>query len=157
MYNAITVANAFIKLANNENRPITNMKLQKLVYIAEGYSLAMLDESLITNNIHAFQWGPVIPKLYESVKQYENRAINNFIDEPFNDEPISLNDKNNSEVAIIQGVWAQYGNLTAAQLSTITHKPNTPWSVTWEKKPYSVIPRNLIKEHYKEIIEKRPR
>jgi uncharacterized phage-associated protein len=39
VYSVITIANEFINLANNES--LTNMQLQKMVYIAHGFNLAL--------------------------------------------------------------------------------------------------------------------
>jgi uncharacterized phage-associated protein len=155
-YSVIAVANAFIELARRDGKTLTNMKLQKLVYIAQGYSLAMLGEPLFLNNVHAFQWGPVIPKLYDVIKHYGSNPITNLIP-VFGDPVIDIDDLSSPAVAIIRGVWQQYGNLTAAQLSTITHKQETPWSNTWSKSQYSVIPNDEIKNHYQDIIQKRSR
>lgn len=154
MYSAISVANAFIELAKRDSATLTNMKLQKLVYIAQGFSLAMLDKPLFFNNVHAFQWGPVIPKLYEVVKQYGNNPIPDKIPYYFGDDSIDIDDDNSPEVAIIKGVWDIYGKKTAAQLSTITHQPKTPWSETWAETQYGVIPNDVIKSHYLGIVSK---
>lgn len=40
---ALAIANYFIELAHKESKDIRPLKLMKLVYIAHGYILAMLD------------------------------------------------------------------------------------------------------------------
>src|SRR5712691_11530985 len=70
-YSALTVANTFLDLATQEGKYVTNMKLQKLVYIAHGYYLAYrAGEPLIFEDVKAWQWGPVIVELYEALRQY---------------------------------------------------------------------------------------
>lgn len=41
---ALAIANYFIELAHKESKDIRPLKLMKLVYIAHGYILAMLDK-----------------------------------------------------------------------------------------------------------------
>lgn len=153
-YSAIAVANAFLTLAQRENKSLTNMKLQKLVYIAQGFSLAMLGKPLFRNPIHAFQYGPVIPFLYEELKRYGSGPILHLIATSEEDHGIDVDDPSCVEAAIIRGVWQRYGALSAVQLSNITHQPETPWSKVWNKKNYEVIPTGLIKNHYLELLEK---
>ena len=63
-HSSIAIANGFLDLAEGVPAArMTNMKVQKLVYIAHGFTLAMCDEPLISSHVHAFQWGPVIPVL----------------------------------------------------------------------------------------------
>ena len=70
-----TVANEFIALAKNEGESLTNMQLQKLVFIAQGYTLAILERQLYYHNTHAWQWGPVVPKLYKSLQKYGSNIV----------------------------------------------------------------------------------
>ena len=69
-YPAAKVANEFISYADHLRQPLTNMQLQKLVYIAHGFYLAWRDEPLVSEEVKAWQWGPVIIPLYEALKQY---------------------------------------------------------------------------------------
>ncbi len=54
------VANWFIERAAQEGEYLTQLKLQKLVYMAHGWNLALLGKPLISENIEAWKWGPVI-------------------------------------------------------------------------------------------------
>jgi len=141
------IANKFIQLSRSEGKSLTNMQLQKLVFIAQGYTLAILDHPLYYHNTHAWQWGPVIPKLYKPLQKYGR----NFVTEEIKAEdeaPI-----NGDESEIIQAIWEGYGHLSGGELSTLTHKNGTPWSITWDSKQFAVIPESLIAEHYKSIVE----
>ena len=144
---AHAVANEFIALAKGEGKSLTNMQLQKLVFISQGFTLAILDRPLYFHNTHAWQWGPVIPKLYKPLQKYGR----DFVTEPLNAEDKLQPDS--QEMEIIKAVWEGYGHLSGGQLSTLTHSPNTPWSVTWESNQFGVIPESLIAEHYKGIVE----
>ncbi len=73
MHSVIDVANYFLSLVNeDQGEGITNMKMQKLVYYAQGFSLAMLNKPLFEEPIEAWQYGPVVPTLYHAFKKYGN-------------------------------------------------------------------------------------
>ncbi len=141
------IANKFIELAESESKSLTNMKLQKLVFISQGYALAILGHPIYYHNTHAWQWGPVVPKLYKSLQKYGR----DFVTEPLEAEDTL--ESGSEEMEVIKAVWEGYGHLTGNQLSALTHKKNTPWSITWESDQFGVIPEPLIAEHYEEIVE----
>src|SRR5436305_12962776 len=116
MYSAAAVANTLLELAKQEGKRLTNMQLQKLVYIAHGWTLGIINEPLIKNTVEAWQWGPVIPDLYYPLKKYGSGVVA---------EPLSARDTLEAEgigMLIAGSVWAGYGQLSALQLSAITHK-----------------------------------
>lgn len=150
MSSAESAANAFLDLARRDEKSLTNMQLQKLVYIAHGYSLAKLRQPLFYNNIHAFEWGPVIPNLYKTLKQYGAGEITNYIStlEP----PIA---EDGEEMEIIREVWQDYKEFSGVELSNLTHRKGTPWSETWRTNQYGVIPDELIAEYYRQDLYER--
>lgn len=148
-YSALAVANEFIKLsrlANDRPHEVTNMKLQKLVYIAHGYYLGLTDHPLINNDIHAFEWGPVIPVLYKNLKAYGANKIQNLIATEDSGPTDALSK------AVIERVWKDYGQADGLALSRLTHKPNTPWSDTWTISKHGVIENDLIRDYYRNFI-----
>lgn len=141
-YSSETVANTFLKLAQESGRAITNLKMQKLVYIAHGYTLAIIDKPLINKEIKAWNFGPVIPDLYEKLRQYGREHIQEQIP---NNPPI---DDIVPEKKIIKLVWEKYKDHSAGQLTGITHLPNTPWDQVWRKSEFAVIPDSITKQYY---------
>ena len=152
-YSVFAVANAFIELSKQDSIPVTNMKLQKLVYIAQGFSLALLSKPLFIDDIRALKWGPVIMSLYNKVKHFGNQPIDTKILLSDEEQTIVIDDKQSVESVIIKFVWERYKNYSAAQLSSITHKAGTPWSLVWRDDEYAVIPNDLIQSHYKELLK----
>ena len=150
MYSAESVANAFLDLARHDGKFLTNMQLQKLVYIAHGYCLAKLRQPLFHNNIHAFEWGPVIPNLYKTLRQYGAGEVKDYI--LINEPPIS---EDSQEMEIIKEVWQDYGELSGLELSALTHRTGTPWSETWRINQFGVISDELIGEHYRQDLYER--
>lgn len=149
-YSAASVANAFLDLAERDGVRLTNMQLQKLVYIAHGWSLALLGKPLFYNNVHAWEWGPVIPKLYKPLRKYGAGQVT----DPVPSEEPSV-EPGSPEMSVVEGVWKAYGNFSGPQLSAITHKEGTPWSETWSTDKYGIIPPDLIADHYRHLLNER--
>src|SRR4051812_39910789 len=74
-YPAAAIANEFLRLAKEDKAQISPLKLQKLVYFAHGWYLALAGKPLIEERVQAWQFGPVIPTLYREFKRYGNSPI----------------------------------------------------------------------------------
>lgn len=144
MTSAIAVAQAFLDLATNEDRRLTNMQLQKLVFFAHGTHLAAYGEPLICDPIRAWDFGPVIPPLYDRLRQYRSRYVDPVIDPGARDQV----DPKGSMSQCVGAVWKAYKDHDGWSLSRITHLPGTPWSEVWERRQYGDIPNELIREYY---------
>ena len=159
-HSSITVANRILTLARKKGIELTPMQLQKLVYIAHGWSLAILNSALTKDDIEAWTWGPVYPRLYHETKRYGRRNIDGFLEDDrsfigkikyYTIEDNFSKDEDN----IIEHILKYYGDLHAFQLSALTHNEGTPWTQIYKEKGEGVkIPDDLIKGHFNEIAGK---
>ena len=69
------VANYFLDIAERDGKTLNPMKLQKLVYIAHGWHLAIRRRPLIRESVEAWKYGPVIADLYHEFKKFGNMPI----------------------------------------------------------------------------------
>lgn len=152
MYKASQIADFFLRrYASNGN--ITPMKLIKLVYIAHGWHLGLTDLPLIGETPEAWKYGPVIPSLYQTFKQFKNSPIK------YDDQPeFSIGD--NSIDSFLAKIWEIYGRFDGTQLSAKTHMPDTPWYKAWnnirnDRDISSLQISNIdIRDHYRKLAGK---
>lgn len=147
-----TVANNFLQWDFADgNASITPMKLQKLVYMAHGWFLAIHDEPLIKEPFEAWPYGPVEDTLYHVFKQYRNSPITKYAKTWVGDKEVAqiVNTEKFNEV--FQAVVGKYGSFSALKLSALTHMAGTPWSIT-RARGASEIPNDLVKEHFRGLI-----
>lgn len=151
-YNAITVANEFLRAAWASSRDLTNMQLQKLVYIAHGYSLALTGDPLIKQAVEAWRYGPVVPDLYNALRRYGAGTVTDQIN------ILPREEVSTTYRALIDVVDDAYSKFSGPQLSTLTHRAGTPWREIFDPNAAftnETIPNRLIKQHYLTLINER--
>ena len=114
---ANVVADYFIRFSHEHGDYITNLKLQKLVYYAQAWYLALHKKPLYQEPIEAWIHGPVIPGLYQRFKDFRY--------EPITTHPTSpkLPDSICNHLDEIMNV---YGGYAAFELEHLTHQAD-PW------------------------------
>ncbi len=148
MHDSRVVANRFLGLAKEANDSLTPMQLLKLVYIAHGWMLGLYGRPLIRDQVEAWQYGPVIPRLYNAVRQFRSQPVVGPISS--RDEKIEAH-----EDSIIKQVYEIYGNLSGPALSRLTHAPKTPWDLTYKPNEFGIeISNDVIEDHYQRLAEK---
>lgn len=126
---------------------VTPMQLLKLVYLCHGWMLGIHGRPLIDEPIEAWTYGPVIPSLYHKIKGYKSSPVSRVVEE-------RTVDFDEQEEDIIAQVCDIYGGMTGIQLSSLTHRPGSPWEVTWRTIGKSAdISNDLIEEHYRTLAE----
>ncbi len=140
-YPAKAIANYFLELATKEKKEVTHLQIQKLVYIAHGWYLALYgcDKLLVDDEFaEAWEYGPVFPSIYYEFKKYGAHPIK----EPAHDlrfdeftekwdrwtPRIRASSENKNTRAFLDHIWKLYKNFTGGQLSSLTHEDDTPWS-----------------------------
>lgn len=148
-----TVVNTLLKFANDNSHEITHLKLQKLLYFLHGEYLAKTERLLIDEQFEAWQYGPVVPKVYEQYKSFGGKPIGTTyypsIDIETKTEKFFVVGKNNNDFwEVLEKTWKKYGHLSGTQLSTLSHETGSPWSQTKILK--SIISNDLIKDYFVE-------
>lgn len=127
MYTATAIANFFIGKGMQDDKPVDQMKVQKLVYFAHGWHLAIAGKPLLNEAIEAWRFGPVIPSLYHSLKYSGNQSITKPIEATVFDS-VLVNDTSNELTLFLNRIWSLYSPFTGIQLSNMTHEEETPWA-----------------------------
>jgi uncharacterized phage-associated protein len=130
--NALSIAKELVRLsfAGDEPDPLTNLRLQKLLYYAQAWSFIVRESNLFDDEIQAWQLGPVVPKVYQALP--EGQGANTISNTAFANEP----DLTPDEAEFVRSVWEAYRPYSATQLSKMTHE-ELPWQKAWGKRPAS--------------------
>ena len=117
------VARYFLaQMDENAGDLISNLKLQKLVYYAQGFALALHGRPLFPERIEAWTHGPVIPELFYEYRGYGSDPIPHPGETDF-----SIYDAQTRE--LLDEVYAVYGQFAAWKLRDMTHS-EPPWRDT---------------------------
>lgn len=145
MAKASDIAKYLILLASGEDESelMTPMRLQKLLYYAQGWHLAYKDAPMFDESIEAWPWGPVIPTIYHQFKQYGRAGIEG--------KDVGDFDLSESEKRFVGNVWDTYKGFSAIRLSEMTHK-EPPWKAHNEQ-PNKTIPVEEIKQCFKVALQ----
>ena len=144
---ANSVADFFINFAHEHGDCITNKKLQKLVYYAQAWHLALYDEPLFDDRFEAWIFGPVQPKLYQRFKKYGS--------DPIAEQPPKP-DLPSSVVKHLKDVIGVYWDFSAWKLERMVHEED-PWKnarngLAPDVASKKVISQNDMKQFYKQRL-----
>ncbi|GAA3736329.1 hypothetical protein GCM10022239_10270 [Leifsonia bigeumensis] len=115
------IAARFLAIAAEEGGGITNLKLQKLVTLAQSLNLFRHGSRLFVEDVQAWKNGPAIKPLYGMYKRFKQSPIS-----AIDDSWKSREDIDKSSVAVIDEVWRVAGDLSASELWKLTHESG-PW------------------------------
>jgi len=139
------VANYFLVLVDREAGDlITQLKLQKLIYFAQGANLALFEKPLFEEPIEAWEHGPVVRELRKSFGQFRSDVI------PIPGE-IEFDIYSTQQKELIYKVYKKYGEHTAAYLRNLTHGHPT-WIDAFTSQ-HKIIEQDKIKDFFKTFID----
>ena len=140
-YETAAIANWFLDRAERDGVQLSPMKLQKLIYFAHGWFLALTGNPLIDEHPQAWEYGPVIPSIYHEFKNFGRGAITDratvFKFPEKSREGFSkflsarivtprLDDDADVE-ELLEQIWKVYGHRSAVQLSNLSHESGGAW------------------------------
>ncbi|MBD2293666.1 SocA family protein [Anabaena sphaerica FACHB-251] len=134
------VAKYFLAQTNEEAGDLmSNLKLQKLLYYAQGFNLALYDEPLFPESIEAWTYGPVVPEVYRAYKKYDSGAI------PI-PEDIDFSKYDQQSRELLDEVYSVYGQFSAWKLVSLILEEE-PWKNAREGD--LVITHQAMKKYFK--------
>lgn len=142
MLSANDVADFFLSPIDSEidGEQITNLKLQKLLYYAQGLSLAILDRPIFQEKIFHWEHGPVVNVIYHQYKRHQKS--------PLPAAYIEADKYQDNELYILNRVRRDYGQYSAWKLRTMTHQEQ-PWLKTCQGAEITI---ETMSEFFKKTI-----
>jgi uncharacterized phage-associated protein len=140
MHTSTTIANFFIEKGVQENKPVDQMKVQKLVYFAHGWHLAIAGKPLLNESIEAWPFGPVIPSLYHVLKHSGKQPIRTIIKTDY------TTSEDKELISYLERIWKLYSPFTGIQLSNMTHEETAPWSAIAKEFKNQIPPNTSLRD-----------
>lgn len=104
---------------------LSNLELQKLLYIAHMFYLGTKGVPLISGHFEAWDYGPVQPVLYHYVKVFGSAPVENV----FHSVPdLGSGD----ELSMLDDAVDQLGQASPGKLVAITHWENGAWAKSYK-------------------------
>lgn len=156
--NALSVANEFIDLSAADEVDVTPLKLMKLVYLAHGFALALLDRPMLDIRfdwVEAWAFGPVIPSVYHTFKYNGRNPVRQYgivFRGAYDDDIETPHLTEEDDKKIVKLVWDLYKDKSAKQLVEELHKKGSPWAEVYEEGLNKIIPDDITRSYYKKMI-----
>jgi len=141
------IADYFIWIANETGSFISNLKLQKLVYYAQAWYIALHNNPLFEEDFEAWVHGPVIPSLYQKYKSFGWQPISEDVAPGLPNDVLQFLDE----------VAEEYFACDAYELEQMTHAED-PWNwargdLAPDEPSNEVIKKEWMKEFYGARVE----
>ncbi len=151
----LDVAGFFLKLPIEEG--ITNLKLNKLIYLAHGYYWGNLIEPLIADGelAQAWRYGPVYRSVYNVFGRFKAEPI------PPIYAAVSTEIESRDDLVpqFLEIFWDRFKHFSPWSLVKMVHEKDSPWDIVWNRDggkhtSGSLIPDSLTKVYYINKINK---
>lgn len=143
VYSVFDIARYILSSADPNANDISNLKLQKLCYYAQGIMIAIRGVPLFHENLVAWDHGPVVVELYHHYKGFGANPITEEVD--FSPEKIDATDRQ-----ILDDVLEYYGQYSAWRLRNMTHE-DQPWIEAYPGN--ATIPIESLKAYFEPQID----
>ncbi len=141
MFSAIQIAE-YLLIQSPE--PLDKLKVQKLLYYAQGLHLALFETPLFKESILRWDKGPVVSE----VRNHLNRHKGNTVELP-SDTPHKLD---SVSIDFLNKIANAFNSHSAWHLVELTHS-ESPWLDT---KPNQVITHSVLKDFFADYVLKTP-
>jgi uncharacterized phage-associated protein len=146
-YSALTVAKHFLSIPDDDSGElVSNLKLQKLLYYAQGLAVGMNgpDEPLFADKVYAWKHGPVVKTVYTHYSGAGGGPL-----------PREVPPKIDGDTRdFLNEVYRVYGRFSAWALREMTHREE-PWLKHYKPDVMNIeIPLNDLAAFFRDRVQK---
>lgn len=141
MRSALELSKYIISKCNNEDCPISNLQLQKILYYIQGAFYRTFNKPAFDDDIEAWQHGPVVKNVYY---EYSNYVASKLTMNILNNV---INEYDNSEIKVINEIIEKLKAKDAWELVDMTHRED-PWKLV--SSYFGIISKESIKNWFNE-------
>ena len=127
------ICNSILRKSFDEKIAVSPMKLQKLLYFVYKDYLQKHDTPMFHERFEAWQYGPVLPSIYDEFKNYGPSPIKTFAKDSQGIVYV-VSDCATDVIASIDRVWERYKHYNGIELSKITHREQSAWYKAYTNK-----------------------
>lgn len=134
--------------------PITQLDVQKLLYFAQGFHLALCEEPLFDEDMYAWRHGPVLKSLRGRFKFFKDRPIPRSAARTRPEYILAPGAQD-----LIARVWRTFSTENSGSLVGLTHLKGTPWETVrtgagkrWDEDSDLLIPKDLMYQYFRQIL-----
>lgn len=129
MYDVQDVAEYVITYSEDKDYGISNLKLQKILYLIQAYFLMQTKKPCFSEEIEAWDFGPVIPEVYRRYKQFGSTDIQiRCLSIEETQKGFGKEDRKR-----INAVIDKFADFSAADLTILTQN-QAPWDEAFDRK-----------------------
>lgn len=143
---SVSSIRAAYKICELSDWTVTNLEIQKILYLANMVYLGRNNTLLINEEFEAWKYGPVLPKLYNLLKRFGVSPIKKYV---FDNEVKTINDDKINQLLI--EAWEKLGYKANWELVSMTHRKNGAWKKVYEENKNNTITIDHIRNEYMEL------
>lgn len=142
---AVSALSAALSLCQMRNWSVSNLELQKILYIAHMFHLGRTNGApLISENFEAWDYGPVVPELYRRARGFGSDPVRNVFHW---DHPVL---EGTLEYQMLKEASDATESMSPGRLVSITHWPKGAWFKCYRSGERGIkIPNTLILDEYR--------
>lgn len=147
MINALNVGNSILSRAFAENIDITPMKLQKMIYFVYRGYLQKTNSPLFNERFEVWKYGPVVPSVYMTFKNYGSNAIKKYATESDGKTVLVVDEVSSPNFKrVIDEIWSRCKHFDGIYLSTLTHRDGTAWCKAYKNRNLYLLDEDIKTE-----------
>ncbi|MDA7941975.1 MAG: DUF4065 domain-containing protein [Nitrosopumilus sp.] len=140
----------------------THLQVLKMAFLSHGYTLAIRDRPLFVEEIQAWEYGPVIPALYNALRMHGGAPIphlyscKTLVTSPdLENRMRELGEMFDPEnLKVVEKTVEVFRDYKEFQLSYITHMDGSPWRAAYDRGgQFATIEDDELMSYYKKQLD----